>query len=124
MLSGVFAFSWGTWSTSPTLGRLQFVMRAATCVDQGGAGTEQEVRRSPYSFPLSSLPSLLLLPPSLPASSLPLPFLQPAWFLMVGVERSFKLALTEKDEEFSNELREDCEERGMVRSGGERDPSQ
>ena len=47
-----------------------------------------------------------------PSSSLPLPFLQPAWFLMVGGERSFKLALTEKDEEFSDELREDCEVSG------------
>ena len=41
--------------------------------------------------------------------SLPLPFLQPAWFLMVGGDRSFKLALTEKDEEFYDKLREDCE---------------
>ena len=31
---------------------------------------------------------------------------------MVGGERSFKLALTEKDEEFSDELREDCEVSG------------
>ena len=52
-------------------------------------------------------------------SLLPLPFLQPAWFLMVGGDRSFKLALTEKDEEFSDELREDCEVRGMERSGRE-----
>ena len=41
-----------------------------------------------------------------------LPFLQPAWFLMVGGDRSFKLALTEKDEEFSDELRTDCEVKG------------
>ena len=34
---------------------------------------------------------------------------EPAWFLMVGGDRSFKLALTEKDEEFSDELRADCE---------------
>ena len=46
-------------------------------------------------------------PPS--SLSLSLPFRQPAWFLMVGGDRSFKLALTEKDEEFSDELREDCE---------------
>ena len=39
---GVFAFSWSKWSTSPTLGRRQFVMRAADWADQGGAGTEQE----------------------------------------------------------------------------------
>ena len=45
-------------------------------------------------------------------SLLPLPFLQPAWFLMVGGDRSFKLALTEKDEEFSDELREDYEVKG------------
>ena len=45
------------------------------------------------------------LPPSLP-------FLQPAWFLLVGGDRSFKLALTEKDEEFSDELRKDCEVKG------------
>ena len=44
MLSGVFAFSWSKWSASPTLGRRHFVMRAAEWVDQGGAGTEQEVR--------------------------------------------------------------------------------
>ena len=31
-----------------------------------------------------------------PPSSLPLPFLQPAWFLMVGGCRIFKLALTER----------------------------
>ena len=53
--------------------------------------------------------------PSLPLSC----FLQPAWFLMVGGDRSFKLALTEKDEEFSDELREGCEVRGEGR-----DPSQ
>ena len=49
-----------------------------------------------------------------PSSSLSpsLPFLQPAWFLMVGGDRSFKLALTEKDEEFSDELRADCEVKG------------
>ena len=39
--------------------------------------------------------------PSLPISC----FLQPAWFLMVGGDRSFKLALTVKDEEFSDEVR-------------------
>ena len=31
---------------------------------------------------------------------------------MVGGDRSFKLALTEKDKEFSDELREDCEVKG------------
>ena len=31
------------------------------------------------------------------SSLLPLPFLQPAWFLMIGGDRSFKLALIEKD---------------------------
>ena len=31
---------------------------------------------------------------------------------MVGGDRSFKLALTEKDEEFSDELRKDCEVKG------------
>ena len=46
-------------------------------------------------------------------SLLPLPSLQPVWFLMVGGDRSFKLALTEKDEEFSDELREDCEVKGV-----------
>ena len=35
MLSGVFAFSWSKWSASPTLGRWQFVMRAAEWVGQG-----------------------------------------------------------------------------------------
>ena len=44
MLSGVFAFSWSKWSASLTLGRRQFVMRAAEWADQGGAETEQEVR--------------------------------------------------------------------------------
>ena len=44
MLSGVFAFSWSKWSASPTLGRWQFVMKAAEWADQGGVGTEQEVR--------------------------------------------------------------------------------
>ena len=44
MLSGVFAFSWSKWSASPTLCRWQFVMRAAEWADQGGAGTEPEVR--------------------------------------------------------------------------------
>ena len=34
---------------------------------------------------------------------------------MVGGDRSFKLALREEDEEFSDELREDCE----VRAEGE-----
>ena len=58
--------------------------------------------------PLSPLPLLSLL-------SL-FYFLQPAWFLMVGGDRSFKLALKEEDEEFSDELREDCEVRG---EGGE-----
>ena len=48
----------------------------------------------------------------LPSLSLPLLFLQPTWFLMVGGDRSFKLALTEKNEEFSDELREDCEVKG------------
>ena len=70
------------------------------------------------------------LPPSLSC------FLQPVWFL-VGGDRSFKLTLTEKGEEFSDELREGCEVRGEgrggtpvsevrgVRTGGEgRDPSQ
>ena len=38
-------------------------------------------------------------------------FLQRAWFLMVGGDRSFKLALKEENEEFSDELREDCEVR-------------
>ena len=38
---------------------------------------------------------------------------------MVGGDRSFKLALIEKDKEFSDELREDCEVRGMERSGRE-----
>ena len=44
MLSGVFAFSWSKWSASPALGRQQFVMRAAEWGDEGGAGTEREVR--------------------------------------------------------------------------------
>ena len=43
-------------------------------------------------------------------------FLQPAWFLMVGGDRSLKLSLKEEDEEFSDELTEDCEVRG---EGGE-----
>ena len=38
---------------------------------------------------------------------------------MVRGDTSFKLALTENDEEFSDELREDCEVRGMERSGRE-----
>ena len=51
-----------------------------------------------------------------PSSSLSpsLPFLQPAWFLMVGGDRIFKLALTENDEEFSDELQEDF---GVSRDG-------
>ena len=61
-----------------------------------------------------------------PPFSLPLPFRQPAWFLMVGGNRRFKLALTEKDDEFSDELRDDCEVRGdgekrRERWGGEED---
>ena len=44
MLSGVFAFSWSKWSASLALGRWQFVMRAAEWGDEGGAGTEKEVR--------------------------------------------------------------------------------
>ena len=52
-----------------------------------------------------------------PPSSLPLPFLQPAWFLIVGGERSFKLVLTEKDEQFSDELREDCDVGGDGEKG-------
>ena len=62
----------------------------------------------PSLSPSLSLP--LLLSPSLH-------FLQPAWFLMVGGDRNFKLALIEKDKEFSDEQREDCEVRGMERSG-------
>ena len=38
---------------------------------------------------------------------------------MVGGDRSFKLALTEKDEEFSDELRDDCEVRGDGEKGKE-----
>ena len=40
---------------------------------------------------------------------------------MVGGDQSFKLALTEKDKEFSNKLREHNEVRGMERTGGERE---
>ena len=36
---------------------------------------------------------------------------------MVGGDRSFKLALKEEDDEFSDELREDCEVRGEGRGG-------
>ena len=36
---------------------------------------------------------------------------------MVGGDRSFKLALKEEDDEFSDELREDCEVRGERRGG-------
>ena len=52
---------------------------------------------------------------------------------MVGGDRSFKLALTDKDKEFSDELREDCEVsgdgvkwRGEGNRGGEgeKDPYQ
>ena len=75
----------------------------------------------PSSLPPSSLSPSSLSHSSLSPSSLSLPFLQPAWFLMVGGDWSFKLALTEKDEEFSNELREDSEVRGMERTGGERE---
>ena len=60
-------------------------------------------------------------PPTLPPSLLSC-FSQPAWFLMVGGDRSFKLALTEKDEVFSDELREGCEVRGREEEG--RGPSQ
>ena len=43
---------------------------------------------------------------------------------MVGGDRSFKLALKEEDEEFSDELREDCEVRGeRMRGEGGGDPS-
>ena len=45
-------------------------------------------------------------------------FLQPAWFLMVAGDRSFKLALKVEDDEFSDELREDCEVRGVDGRGG------
>ena len=38
---------------------------------------------------------------------------------MVGGDRSFKLALKEEEEEFSDELREDCEVRGEEGKGGE-----
>ena len=44
MLNGVFVFSWSKWSASLTHGKRQFVMRAADWMDEGGAGTEQEVR--------------------------------------------------------------------------------
>ena len=40
---------------------------------------------------------------------------------MVGGDWSFKLALTEKVKEFSNELREDCEVRGIEQSERERE---
>ena len=46
---------------------------------------------------------------------------------MVGGDSSFNLTQTEKDKEFSNKLREDCEVRGMEQSGGvggEGDPNQ
>ena len=36
---------------------------------------------------------------------------------MVGGDRSFKLALKEEDDEFSDELREDCEVRGEGEEG-------
>ena len=36
---------------------------------------------------------------------------------MVGGDRSFKLTLKEEDEEFSDELREDCEVRGEGEGG-------
>ena len=77
---------------------------------------QQCVRLLCYVCPISPLFPLPL-PPSL---SFLFCFLQPAWFLMVGGDRSFKLALKEEDEEFSDELREDCEVRGerMREEGG------
>ena len=48
MLSGVFVFSWSKWSASMTHGKRQFAMRDAEWTDQGGAGTEQEVRGGCY----------------------------------------------------------------------------
>ena len=63
--------------------------------------------------------------PSLPSPLSPFPllslfcFLQPAWFLLVGGDRSFKLALKEENEEFSDELREECEVRGEGEEGRE-----
>ena len=45
-----------------------------------------------------------------PLFLLPLPFLQPGWFLMVEGDKRFKL--TGKDEEFSDELRDDSKVRG------------
>ena len=54
----------------------------------------------------SMLCYILSLPPSLSC------FLHPAWFVMVGGDRSFNLALTEKDVEFYDELREGWEVRG------------
>ena len=79
------------------------------------------VIESANSVTLPQLPFVSLSP----SLSLPLfpgsPFLQPAWFLMVGGDWSFKLALTEKVKEFSNQLREDCEVRGIERSERERE---
>ena len=74
---------------------------------------QQCVRVLCYEWPIS------------PSSSLPLLslfcFLQPAWFWMVGGDRSFKLALKEENDEFSNELREDCKVRVEGGDGGERE---
>ena len=70
--------------------------------------------------PFPSFSPSLYLPPHSPSLPPSLPFLQPAWFLMVGGDQSFRLALTEKDE-FFNKLREDCEVRVMEQSGVERE---
>ena len=64
---------------------------------------------------VTSTPFPSLSPPPLPAACLVLDGWRRAE-LQVGSDR--------KDEEFSNELREDCEERGMERNGGEKDPRQ
>ena len=77
---------------------------ATSSFDTRSCVTAGCISRQPSS---QFLPSSILLPPPSPSCSL---------FLMVGGDRSFKLALTEKDKKFSDELREDCEVRGEGRS--------
>ena len=75
-----------------------------------GEGGDVDQLRIGYPLVVESTDSMNSV---LPYEPLPLPLLlSAASFLMVGGDRGFKLALTEKDEEFSDELREDCVVKG------------
>ena len=82
------------------------------CLDVLSTGSVRTLCYLPSLFWLAVFLPLPFSPYNSPPFLFPSCFLQPVWFLMVGGNRSFKLALKEEDEEFSDELRDDCEVRG------------